>query len=145
MKRFLLWFFVAPALCLSLALPADAADFEKQLVKSIGERVLKKQTERDGNCTVTRYFFKQSPDMVLEFKCDRINVAWDQFNNPPQPAKNAEVAALAKRAAAALVGNNGAEVDRALAGHVFKGEDMGNGLKINGSCQTSCLLSYRAK
>lgn len=136
---------------LALLLPTFASATSKwdeaAIVKAVGQRVISKQKESDDyppGCTVTRYFFKKSPDAVLEFRCNRVNVAWDQFKEKGFEQKNKEVVALAIKAAAALSQGTGREVGDVAQGNVVKNRSLTSGLTVGGSCQmSSCLLTYR--
>lgn len=120
---------------------------ESAIVKAVGQKVVAKQTEKDdypAGCTVTRYFFRKSPDMALEFRCNRVNVAWEQFRDAGFEQKNKEATQLAQRAAAALSGGVGNEVLQANQGVVFKRHPVPSGLAVNGSCVLpTCLLTYK--
>lgn len=138
----------APVLFLLAAGAAFAATpwNEEAIVKAVGEKVLTKEKDRDSGdgCMVTRYFFRKSPDMALEFRCNRVNVAWEQFRDAGFEQKNKTAMQLAQRAAAALSGGVGNEVLQANQGVVFKRHPVLSGLAVNGSCiLPSCLLTYK--
>lgn len=138
----------AAALALLAAGTASAATpwNEAAIVKAVGQRVVAKQKEQDSGdgCMVMRYFFRKSPDMALEFRCNRVNVAWEQFRDAGFEQKNKEATQLAQRAAAALSGGVGNEVLQANQGVVFKRHPVPSGLAVNGSCvMPTCLLTYK--
>lgn len=119
---------------------------EAAIVKAVGQKAITKQKEQDSGdgCMVTRYFFRKSPDMALEFRCNRVNVAWEQFRDAGFEQKNKEATQLAQRAAAALSGGVGNEVIQAGQGVVFKRHPVPSGLAVNGSCVLpTCLLTYK--
>ena len=117
---------------------------EPAVVKAVGKKVISKEKEKDGDCMVSRYFFRKSPDVALEFRCNRVNIAWDQFKEKEFEQKNKEAVALATRAAAALSKDSGKEVSEAAAGNVIRKRPLSSGLTVGGSCSLpSCLLTYR--
>lgn len=117
---------------------------EAAVIKSIGHKVVVKKSEKDDGCTVTRYFFHQSPDALIEFKCNRVNVGWSQFNESGSAQKDKAAVAIATRAAAILSNGSGREVKEAMGGSVIKKRPTSSVLSISGSCQLGmCLLTYQ--
>ncbi|UGA39258.1 hypothetical protein JOS77_06740 [Chromobacterium haemolyticum] len=117
---------------------------EAAIVKSVGVKAISKKYEQDGSCRLTRYHFKKAPDMVLEFRCNRVNVAWDQYPEKGYEQKNKETLLLASRAAATLLQESGKEVTEAIQGKVVRNRPLSSGLSVGGSCVlASCLLTYR--
>ncbi|OHX20420.1 hypothetical protein [Chromobacterium sphagni] len=135
-------------LAFSLSSPLMAAPKwdEVAIIKAVGVKVMKKKIEQDGTCKMTSYTFKSLPDMVLEFRCNRVNVAWDRFPEKGYEKKNQEAAQLAKLAASALSQGSGKEVDDAMSGQVMKERSLLSGLTVGGSCSSaSCLLTYHPR
>lgn len=130
-----------------LALAAGPADTERAVLAAMQSKPIKQQTLTDPNdaCPKNKQvFFARSPDMVLEFRCGKINLAWEQFRDAGMERKNQHAAELAKRAAAVLGGQGGREVDQAMAGQVYRGDTLASGRRAHGSCQPpSCLLGYK--
>jgi hypothetical protein len=116
---------------------------ETAVVKAVGKPVSKKR-EMDLGCNVARYeFIKQSPELTLEFRCNRVNIYWERFKETGYEAQNQYAKDLAKKAAIALGGGVGSEIDKATNGMVFRKYTTWNGLAVNGSCSDiSCLLTY---
>lgn len=134
---------LALALLPALSIAAPKWD-ESAIVKAVGVNPLSKKAEQDGNCRLTRYYFKKEPDVALEFRCNRVNVAWDQYPEKGYELKNQSAAKLATRAAAALSKGNGQEVAEATQGRPIRDRAMPSGLMVGGSCSmASCLLTYR--
>lgn len=135
---------------LSFSLPAAFADIreidEAAIVKAIGAPVLKRVAEEDSpGCNTTRYTFGDKVfDMKLEFKCNRINVAWTSSKEPKNQARSEKALELASRAVQALTQESGVEVAKVSAGQVLKERTYTNGLVGSGSCaMTSCLLTFK--
>lgn len=119
---------------------------ERAIVKAIGAPVIKKAQEEDApGCMATRYTFGDEIfSMKLEFKCDRINVAWNTSEEPQNSSRSHQASRLAQRAIAALTQGNGIEVERVLAGGRYKGRTFPNTLSLSGSCITEvCLLTFK--
>lgn len=130
----------------ALSASADISQVsEKGLIQELG-KPLEKKTERDDGCNLTRYkFLHKLLGVTVEFRCNRINVAW--VNAPDadvadQVKKNRE---LATKAVAALSGGDGHEVEQVLGGEVFRGKSLVSGLELRGSCQAGdmCLLTFQ--
>jgi hypothetical protein len=119
---------------------------EDAIVKAIGSPVLKTVQEEDSpGCMTTRYTFGDKVfDMKLEFKCNRINVAWAVSNESQNAALSKQAAELAQRAVIALTHGNGIEVERVLAGGTYQDRTYTNGLSVRGSCvMSTCLLTFK--
>ncbi len=141
---------IAVASLLTLSLPAAFADIRKidevAIVKAIGAPVIKKVVEEDSpGCNTTRYTFGDKVfDMKLEFKCNRINVAWTGSKEIKNKARSEQASDLAKRAVQALSRESGVEVEKVGAGQVLKEIIYTNGLVGSGSCaMNSCLLTFK--
>lgn len=133
---------------LSLALPAlvHAAPLptESATVRAVGSKAINKQTEQEDGCRVSRYIFQSEPRMSMEFRCNRINVAWHQYSDKGFEAKNKTAAALAHKAAVALSSGDGREVTEAMQGSTVRSRPTPSGLTVTGSCVLpSCMLTYR--
>jgi hypothetical protein len=129
-----------------LSSPAMAAPTfdEASIVKSVGSKITHKRSELDDGCRVTRYFFQDEPRMVMEFRCNRVNVVWHQYSDKGFAAKNKTAAALAHKAAAALSNGDGREVADAMQGSTVRSRPTPSGLTVTGSCVLpSCMLTYR--
>lgn len=141
------WISLLPAILPAMVLAAGPADTEQAVLAAMQQKPVKQQTLTDPGdaCPKNRQvFFARSPDMVLEFRCGRVNLAWEQFRDAGMARKNQHAAELAKRAAAVLGGQAGREVDLAMAGQVFRSDALASGRRVNGSCQPpSCLLGYK--
>lgn len=134
----------------STCLPTAFADIhqvdEAYIVKAVDSPVLKKAQEEDSpGCMTTRYTFGDEIfDMKLEFKCNRINVAWTSATEPQYEARSKQAVMLAQRAVTALTGGNGIEVERVLAGGMYRDRTFTNGLSVSGSCvMSACLLTFK--
>ncbi|MCO7626398.1 hypothetical protein NJC08_08230 [Pseudomonas fluorescens] len=141
---------LAAASLFAFSLPAAFADIrqidEAAIVKAIDAPVLKKVQEEDSpGCGTTRYTFGTDVfNMKLEFKCNRINVAWNFSQEPHNRPRSEQVIKLARRAVSILTQGNGVEVDRVLAGGKYKNRSFDNGLLVSGSCVTNqCLLTFK--
>lgn len=126
---------------------ADVSQIEEfAIVKAVDAPVIKKAHEEDSpGCMITRYTFGDEIfSMKLEFKCDRINVAWNISKEPQNSLRSQQASSLAQRAVVALTQGNGIEVERVLDGGRYKGRTFPNNLSLNGSCGTEiCLLTFR--
>ncbi|MBX9298792.1 hypothetical protein K5M33_10065 [Chromobacterium vaccinii] len=132
------------ALILSAPLMAAPKWDEAAIVKAVGVKPLSKKAELDDGCNVKRYAFQKDPYVELEFKCNRVNVAWAQFPEKGFEKKNQTAIQLATRAAAALSQGSGREIDDALKGNVLRDRSLLSGLTVGGSCSSAtCLLTYR--
>lgn len=119
---------------------------EAAIVKAVDAPLLKKVLEEDSpGCVTTRYTFGDKVfDMKLEFKCDRINVAWTGSTEPTNQVINEHISDLAIRAVRALTQESGAEVKKVSAGANLKNRTYFNGLVVNGFCaMSSCLLTFK--
>lgn len=119
---------------------------EAAIVKAVGAPVLKKISEEDSpGCMTTRYSFGDKVfAMKLEFKCNRINIAWIGSREPQYEARSKHAEALAKQAVAALTQGDGTEVQQVLDGSSYKGRTYSNGVGVSGSCaMNSCLLTFK--
>lgn len=134
---------LALSLLSALSMAAPKWD-EAAIVKAVGVKPLSKKTEADDGCNVKRYTFQQDPHVKLEFRCNRVNVAWMQYPERGFERKNQTAIQLAMRAAAALSNGNGQEVAEAARGGPIRDQSMPSGLMVSGSCiADSCLLTYR--
>jgi hypothetical protein len=130
---------IFPALVHAGPLPDESAT-----VRAVGAKVTHKRSELDDGCRVTRYFFQEEPRVVMEFRCNRINVSWDQYADKGFEAKNRSAATLAQKAAVAVSLGNGREVADAMQENVIRNRPLPSGLTVGGSCvMRSCLLTYR--
>lgn len=141
---------LAAASLVTFSIPAAFADIrhvdESAIVKAVDKPVIRKSQEEDSpGCGATRYSFGDAVfDMKLEFKCDRINVAWAASREPQNRTRVEESTRLAQRAVVALTQGNGIEVERVLTGERYKNRTFGNGLSVSGSCaMDSCLLTFK--
>lgn len=119
---------------------------EGLLVNAVGDPVLKKAHEEDApGCIATRYTFRDEIfAMKLEFKCDRINVAWNGSREPQNVSRSQYAAQLAQRAVIALTQGSGVEVERVMDGAIYKGRTFSNGLSLSGGCvMNTCLLTFK--
>ena len=119
---------------------------EGSIVGAIDSPIVNVGLEEDApGCNTKRYTFGDSIfSMKIEFKCDRINVAWSRSNEPENTLKSQHAAHLAQRAVVALTQADGSEVERVLSGAVYKGRSFPNGLTLSGTCvMTSCLLTFK--
>ncbi|WP_144924054.1 hypothetical protein [Pseudomonas sp. SJZ078] len=119
---------------------------EQAVIKAIHAPILKQVKEEDSpGCMTTRYTFGDKVfDMKLEFKCDRINVAWTGSDDPKNKARVINATVLAKKAVSALTDGSGIEVERVLSGGIYKSRTFDNGLVLrSGSCaMNACLLTF---
>jgi len=130
---------IFPALVHAGPLPDQSAT-----VRAVGAKVITKQTEQEDGCRVSRYIFQSEPRMSMEFRCNRINVAWHQYSEKGFDAKNKTAVALAQKAAAALSSGDGREVTEAMQGSTVRSRPTPSGLTVTGSCVLpSCMLTYR--
>jgi len=119
---------------------------EPAVIKAINSPILKQVQEEDSpGCVTTRYTFGDKVfDMKLEFKCDRINVAWIGSKEEQNQSRSDQAKELAKRAVAVLTQGDGVEVERVLAGESYKGRAYPNSIIVSGSCVlNSCLLTFK--
>lgn len=130
------------------ATPSD--DIEKSVLKAMQMKPVKTEVltdESDSRCKKDRqFFFSKGPDMVLEFRCNRVNVYWEKYKDAGFEKKNQQAAEQARKATVILGEQQGKEFDQAVnAAAVFKGIMLQNGRKLNGSCLSgsSCLLTYK--
>lgn len=129
------------------ATPSD--DIEKSVLKAMQMKPVKTQvlTDEFDSCKKNRqFFFSKNPDMVLEFRCNRVNVYWQKYKEAGFEKKNQQAAEQARKATVILGEQQGTEFDQAVnAAAVFKGIMLQNGRKLNGSCLSgsSCLLTYK--
>ena len=136
----------AALLSAAFAIPVVASPLwdEAAIIKSIGHKVVAKKGGKDDGCMVTRYFFHQSPDVQVEFKCNRINIGWQQFKDPGSEQKDKTAAAIATRVAAVLSNGSGREVNEAMGGSIIRKRPTSTVLSVGGSCQFGmCLLTYQ--
>ncbi|WP_124416736.1 hypothetical protein [Pseudomonas sp. LBUM920] len=118
---------------------------ELAIVKAVDAPVFRKAREEDApGCMTTRYTFgDEIIAMKLEFKCDRINVAWNTSMEPQNSLRSRHASHLAQRAVVALTQGNGIEVERVMDGGKYKGRTYSNNLLLSGSCFTNmCLLTF---
>lgn len=145
MRTIIRTLFAVPAAMLALSASADVSQVnEADLLKTLGKPVEKK-VEKDDGCNLTRYkFLNKVVGVTVEFRCDRLNVAWvntDAADVAEQVKQNRE---LATKAVAALSGGDGHEVAQAMGGEVFRGKSLLSSLELRGSCTGDyCLLTFR--
>ncbi|OHX20422.1 hypothetical protein [Chromobacterium sphagni] len=136
-----------PALAITLLPVLSLAEpmwNESAIVKAVGVKPISKKAEYDDGCNVKRYAFLKDPSVVLEFRCNRVNVAWSQYPEKGFEKKNQIALQLATRAAAALSQGRGGEIDDAMKGNVLRDRSLLSKLTVGGSCiSTDCLLTYR--
>lgn len=129
------------------ATPTD--EIEKSVLNAMKTKVVKTQVltdDFDSQCKKNRqFFFSTTPDMVLEFRCNRVNVYWEKYKDAGFEKKNQQAVEQARKAVVILGEQQGKEFDQVIAGTVFKGTLLPNGRKLNGSCASgsSCILTYR--
>lgn len=94
---------------------------------------------------LNRYKFgDETVGMTLEFRCKRVNVAWMHTDEVGYQEQSANAVKMATRVVMAISDGTGVEVEKAMAGEVFRGKSFDNGLTLRGSCQGGyCLLSFQ--
>ncbi|QEY65410.1 hypothetical protein FXN65_26370 [Metapseudomonas lalkuanensis] len=115
---------------------------EASVVSAVGATVVKRIVKQGEACAISRYkFSRDTVGMTLEFSCGRTNISWHKAEG--ELASQAKAGQeLARRALAAMSGADGAEVDAALNGEVFRLKKLNQGFKLSGSCNSNtCLLT----
>ncbi|AYF89607.1 MULTISPECIES: hypothetical protein [unclassified Pseudomonas] len=115
---------------------------EAAVVSAVGAPVVKRIVKQGEACAISRYkFSRDTVGMTLEFSCGRTNISWHKAEG--ESASQAQAGQeLARRALAGMSGADGAEVDAALKGEVFRLKSLGRGLKLSGSCKSNnCLIT----
>ncbi|MDF5870819.1 hypothetical protein [Pseudomonas aeruginosa] len=144
--RTALYLFAIPASLLALYATADVSKVnQKDLLQAMDVAPIAKTNEQDDGCNLTRYkFLDDTVGVTVEFRCNRITVAWINAQDADLADKVKKNRELATKAVAALSGGNGHEVDQAIDGEVFRGKSLLNGLELRGSCPGDmCLLTFK--
>lgn len=118
----------------------DGAD---KLISISGFKPVTTTMTTDDGCKIKRLVFESEskPASNLEFKCNKINIYWTQFEEAEFSADNEQALNKASKFTAILSGSPDF-VSRAMHGEIFDGDITPAGYKINGSCQSdTCLLS----